>query len=106
MERLIIADIRSYNNNGKSTGHYFAVAQNYLDLYSNKYNVLIAGGPIYNIKFATTDLLKLPQETSKNNNTIKNKWYIFKHALSLFKRTTQNDVIIKVPRWMIQEAEL
>lgn len=94
MERLIIADIRSYNNNGKSTGHYFAVAQNYLDLYSNKYNVLIAGGPIYNIKFATTDLLKLPQETSKNNNTIKNKWYIFKNALSLFKRTTQNDIII------------
>lgn len=93
MKKLIISDIKSYNNNGKSTGHYFSVAQNYLKLYSNKYKVLIAGGPIYNIRFANSDLLKLPLET-KNNNTIRNKWNIFKNAYYLFKHTTQNDIII------------
>ena len=39
MKRLIISDIRSYNNKGKSVGHYIAVAQNYIDLYNNYFDV-------------------------------------------------------------------
>lgn len=76
MTNLIIADIKSFNNNGKSTGHYFSVAKNYLDLYSNICNVKIAGGPIYNRHFKNNELFNLPYETKSTNNKIINKWNV------------------------------
>ena len=41
MKNIIIADLKSNNNKGKSTGHYFAVAQNYFELYTKTHNVLM-----------------------------------------------------------------
>ena len=94
MKRLIITDIKSFNNNGKSTGHYFAVARNYLELYSEVCDVKIAGGSVFNIGFKNEELFCLPYETSSSNNNIKNKWNILKNARYLFKNTSSNDVIV------------
>ena len=33
MRRVIIADAKSFSRNGKSTGHYFTVADNYLEVF-------------------------------------------------------------------------
>lgn len=47
MKRLILADVKSLNIKGKSIGHYFTLAQNYIDLFGDYCQVKIAGGPIY-----------------------------------------------------------
>ena len=94
MKRLIIADIKSYNNNGKSTGHYFAVARNYSELYSDICDVKIAGGTIFNTGFKSEELFCLPYETSSSNSNIKNKWNVLKNARYLFKNTSSDDVIV------------
>ena len=50
-KRLIIADVKSPNYKGQSIGHFFTVAQNYYDLFYYKIKTLIAGGPVYGIRF-------------------------------------------------------
>ena len=62
MKRLIIADVKSNNNKGYCTGHYFALAQNYINLYQNICPVLIGGGPIYKTNFRKKDLFMLPYD--------------------------------------------
>lgn len=94
MKRLIITDIKSYSNNGKSTGHYYSVAQNYLDLYSDFCDVKIAGGQIYLSKFNNDNLIELPFNTSSQNSRLKNKYYVLKNAHILFKQTSLNDIIV------------
>ena len=94
MKNIIIADLKSNNNKGKSTGHYFAVAQNYFELYTKTHNVLIAGGPIYKIRFSNDKLFKLPLDTKTANNVLKNKLNFFKNAFYLFRRTNLNDILI------------
>lgn len=94
MKSLIISDIKSYNNNGKSTGHYFSVAQNYVDLYSEVCNVKVAGGPIYKEKFNDSDLFLLPKEVKSTNSIITNKINVLKNAYYLFNHTDKNDIIV------------
>ena len=43
-KRIIVADICSMVIDGNAVGHYFTVAQNYLDLFKSACNVKIAGG--------------------------------------------------------------
>ena len=94
MKRLIVADIKSFNNEGRSTGHYFAVAQNYLENFSRIYKVLVAGGPIYNTKFKKENLFQLPCETNTINGRAKNKWKFLRNSIFLFKNTSPNDIIV------------
>jgi len=94
MKRLIIADVKSYNNNGKSTGHYFAVAQNYLDLYSDCCNVKIAGGPIFKTRFNEQDVMLLPYDFIPSENWLKNKWRVLMNCRYLFKHTGADDVVV------------
>lgn len=96
METLIIADVKSFNNNGKSPGHYFAVAQNYLDLYSDYCEVKIAGGPIFKTKFDKKDLFLLPHDFIPNENWLKRKWQVLMNCRYLFKHTlTENKIVIQ-----------
>ena len=37
--RLIVADVRSTSTDGIAAGHYFTVAQNYLDLFGAEMDV-------------------------------------------------------------------
>lgn len=92
MNRIIIADICSINKNGKSSGHYFPVAQNYVDVLGSMDNVLVAGGPIYRSRFESHHLA-LPYDTIPDTPTLKKKCFEFLNCIKLF-RNTKGDIII------------
>lgn len=94
MKRLIIADVKSNNNKGYCTGHYFALAQNYLNLYQDKCLVQIGGGPIYKSKFKEEELFILPYDSISNQNTIHNKWKVLMNCRYLFSQTHPEDIIV------------
>lgn len=94
MKKLIIADVKSYNNNGKSTGHYFAVAQNYLDLYKDYCEVKVAGGDIFKTHFNPKDIFLLPYDYIPSMNWLKNKFRVLINCRYLFKHVTADDVIV------------
>ena len=72
-KRIIVADICSMVIDGNAVGHYFTVAQNYLDLFKSACNVKIAGGPVYKDKFKEEDLLWLDYNAESNCSSIENK---------------------------------
>lgn len=94
MKRIIIADIKSRNNNGHSTGHYFSLAQNYSKLFNNICNVKIAGGPIYKTRFQEEDIFQLPNDEIAGGNPYINKWKVLRNCYTLFRKTSPNDIII------------
>lgn len=94
MKKLIIADVKSYNNNGKSTGHYFAVAQNYLDLYKDCCEVKVAGGSIFKTHFKPKDIFLLPYDYIPSMNWLKNKFRVLMNCRYLFRHVTADDVIV------------
>lgn len=94
MRRLLVSDVKSYNDNGKSTGHYFAVAQNYLDLYSDYCKVEIAGGPIFTTHFNSKDIFLLPYDYMPSINWLKSKLRVLKNCKYLFRHTLPDDIIV------------
>lgn len=95
-KRLIIADIKSHTFNGKSTGHYFALAQNYYELFKDNIKTYIAGGPVYNARFRPEQLLHLPyNELSMQDSTFKSKWKYLLNAYKLFGHTKGNIIIVQ-----------
>lgn len=94
MKRLIIADAKSYNNKGKTTGHYFAVAQNYLDLYGDYCEVKVAGGPIFKTHFNEKDIFLLPYDFIPSKSWLVSKWRVLKNCKYIFKNTLTDDVIV------------
>lgn len=94
MRRLLIADLKSYNDNGKSSGHYFAVARNYLDLYKDYCEVKIAGGSIFKTQFNTKDILLLPYDYIPSMNWLKSKWRVLMNCKYLFNKTHSDDIIV------------
>lgn len=94
MRRLIIADVKSVNNNGKSSGHYFSLAENYLELFRDVADVKIGGGPIYKTRFKEEDLFTLPHDCKNGEPKWKQVWQTLLNCRYLFKHTTQNDVIV------------
>ena len=93
MKKLIIADIRSMSTEGKAVGHYFTVAQNYLDLFKGVCDVKIAGGPVYKGKFKEEDLLLLDYNAEANCNSVENKRRELCNLRQLFD-LCKDDVII------------
>ncbi|MGN0868143.1 MAG: hypothetical protein ACI4O9_01295 [Akkermansia sp.] len=59
MNRIILADIRSTNTDGRSVGHGAAVARNYAALYADEPRFFVAGGPFYRAE-QLPRLLRLP----------------------------------------------
>lgn len=94
MSKLLISDLKSYNNNGKSPGHYFAVAQNYLDLYSDFCEVKVAGGPIFTTHFNPKDIFLLPYDYMPSMNWLKSKLRVLKNCKYLFGHTLPDDIIV------------
>ena len=93
MKKLVIADIRSMSTGGKAVGHYFTVAQNYLDLFKSACNVKIAGGPVYKDKFEEEDLLLLDYNAESNCSFIENKRRELCNLRKLFD-LCKDDVIV------------
>ena len=94
MKRLILADVKSVNNDGKPTGHYLSLAQNYIDLYSDYVDVKIAGGFVYEQKIDKSRVIHLPFENKTCFGKIKNKLNVLKNCKFLFRNTNQDDVIV------------
>src|SRR6266568_270237 len=86
MKNIIIADIRSTNNRGNSIGHYFSVAQNYLHIFREKFNVSVSGGPIYHKNFK--DILGLKYDMIEGDFTILNKIKALYNCLELLSKTS------------------
>lgn len=91
MKNLYIADIKSANINGKSEGHYFAVAENYTNLFSGKASTFVAGGPLYKDRFA--NYYALPYDTIPSKGKSRNKLATFLNACSVLRKI-ENSVII------------
>lgn len=69
--RLIVADVRSTSTDGIAAGHYFTVAQNYLDLFGAEMDVRIAGGPVYGDRFGDK-LIRLPHDYIVGSSAVRN----------------------------------
>lgn len=94
MKRLILADVKSINIKGKSVGHYFTLAQNYIDLFGNCCQVKIAGGPIFKTRFDPNRLIVLPYDFIPSKNWIVNKWKVMMNCKYLFNHTYPEDIIV------------
>lgn len=92
--RLFIADLRSNNNKGVCTGHFFAVAENYKQMFETDCDVKIAGGPIYKTHFKEDDLFLLPCDSICDDIKIKNIFRVLRNAWKLFRYVKKDDVIV------------
>jgi hypothetical protein len=93
MQRLILADIRSANSNGRSIGHYFSVASNYKEIFNKNYDLLIAGGPVYYPHYGC--MLKLKYDTHSSTASIVNKFKVIKNCFDLLKQASNASVIFQ-----------
>ncbi len=91
MSRILLADIASHNCGGKSIGHYYSVASNYVNLIS----CVIAGGPIYLYKFDKENIYLLPYDTKTEENVFKKKVKQLLNCHTLFKNTVGDTVILQ-----------
>ena len=94
MKRIVIADIKSNNNHGVCTGHYYALASNYRDVFGDCCDVKVAGGPIYLKRFKQEDLIMLPHDYINGDSKIRNFIRICLNARKLFKQVNKDDVVI------------
>lgn len=91
---LVIADIRSNcSYKGISTGHYVPVAKMYLSLFEPRYNVYIAGGPVYDKYFDKNKIIRLPYNVS--GNKLIDKLKFFANSICLFKKSKGKTVILQ-----------
>lgn len=95
VNRVIIADINSWNVNGRSNGHYIPVAKNYQDVFASKgVRATIAGGPVFAKSFKDEDLIRLPYDVGPRDNGFVRKVRNLLNARVLFRQTREEDVII------------
>lgn len=92
MTKIIIADICSLNRNGKSSGHYFPVAQNYLKMFGDE--CVVAGGPIYKNQF-TKNIIQLPYDHIHNEKIWITKWHEIINCKTLFKHAKGNIIVMQ-----------
>lgn len=93
MGKIVIADICSTSDANKSTGHYFSVAQNFVDMFSQSYDVRVAGGPIYNQKFSSC-LIALPYNHNAGESKWSEKFHELANCRTLSKRVGDDDILI------------
>lgn len=93
-KRLIIADLKSNNNHGICTGHYYALASNYKEVFSDICEVKIASGPIYLKKFKIDDMLMLPCDYVVGYSKLRNTLRMIRNGWSLFSQVTPDDVVV------------
>lgn len=90
---VYIADLRSNNNAGKSTGHFLPVAAMYQKLFAGKCNVKVAGGPVYLTRFRSDEMCLLPYDVS--STSIRDKWHTMKNAIKLFGEAKGQTIVVQ-----------
>lgn len=102
-QKVIIADIKSVNNIGKSEGHYFPVARNYLEMLHDDFDIKVAGGPVYRNEFSPNELFELPYDNTGSNRllnlvrTLINGFYLIKNrgdATIVFQCSAVSSVLL------------
>lgn len=92
--KLVIADIHSNNNRGICSGHYYAVAQNYKELFSDVCDVKFASGPIYLKKFREEDMIMLPYDHIAGKSLYKKVIKEIINLRVLLKKVPKDAVIV------------
>ncbi|MBR5971926.1 MAG: glycosyltransferase [Paludibacteraceae bacterium] len=93
MNKLYIADVGSFVHNGRSTGHYIPLAQNYIDVLSGAFDVIVAGGPSYRESFHGEQFLELPYDTQGTG--WKDRIHLFKNCIKLFKSAKGECIVLQ-----------
>jgi hypothetical protein len=95
-KRMVIADITSLKSDNKSFGHFFYVAEMYNNIFDNKFDVSIAGGPIYASKFNNMKRLKYHVDLKEFNQRSTKIFTKLKELINARKvlRDKTNDYII------------
>lgn len=94
MQRVIIADVRSYITDGTIKGHGYAVASNYLKIFKGVTEVKVAGGPAYSSKYGEVSI-GLPYDTEETRSTWLNKLRIMRNMQCLFRICRQDTIVIQ-----------
>lgn len=92
MKNIVIADLKSFNDNGIQSGHYFSLARNYQEIFNNICKVCVAGGPIYKTEFK--ELIQLPHDFIAGGNSLTNKWGTLMNYRYLMQHTSTDDIIV------------
>lgn len=93
MEKIFIADVGSFAYKGRSTGHYIPLAQNYVDVLDNQFQVIVAGGPCYRECFSGEQFLELPFNNPSNG--WRDKIHLFKNCIKLFKEAEGETIVLQ-----------
>lgn len=93
MKKLIIADVRSTSVDGKVVGHYFAVADNYCEMFGNNCEVQVAGGPIYQNRYS--NWLHLNFDTDEKEATPIRKKKVLSNVRQLFQKSAGYTVVLQ-----------
>lgn len=89
--KIYIADIQSIASQGKLTGHYYALARNYQEMFGER--VVVAGGPVYTSYFKKNELLVLPYDNFDGG--LVTRYRTFVNARKLFKETKGHIVVFQ-----------
>ena len=95
MSEIIIADVKSLNIGGKATGHYFTVAKNYLEMFTGKSRVTVAGGPLYAQYFPKDVLYVLPYDSIIGRSGIVNKIKVIANAWHLIHKFNGKTIVMQ-----------
>lgn len=93
MKCVYIADPISWTVSGKQTGHYRAVAKNYVAALSPFVGVVVAGGPAY--KSVCDNVLILPHNQADEYGHLHNKLVALRNCRALFHKTGGNPVVLQ-----------
>lgn len=91
--KIIVADICSYCRDGRNYGHYFPVAENYLQLFGME-ATLIAGGPVYKQRFEDC-LLQLPYNVNNTDSSSISKLHQIINSYNLFKKAKGQVIVMQ-----------
>ena len=92
-KKILLADVKSCNVNGSSPGHYFALAQNYLDMWEALLPVEIMGGPVYQGRFS--NVFPLPCDELAEANFFKRKLSVMRNCFAALSAAGENILVFQ-----------
>ena len=96
MEKIYIADIQSIcNAKNQCVGHWFALAKNYIALFKEKCDVVVAGGPVYREEFGKYSYLSLPKNVNDGMGCLSRYLAFYLNARYLFNQAQRQTIVMQ-----------
>lgn len=92
-KRVVVADINSFCKGGSLTGHACAVAENYRDIFREKADVRIAGGPAFLKKIP--DAISLGHNVESSASPLMKKLRVLHNMWNLFRRCKEDIIVLQ-----------